>query len=219
MATRAGLVKRVREKIGELKAARFSENELHNYMIDDIRDLQDAVNYGALIRMLLDKTGVGSSGGVIPLLDTVRKITRLLVKEPDFDGDYKSAWEEVTQEERDKVKNDEGNLAMSATPTRIFSVEANSDNELWSIITYPEITSADFFKYSYIPKATDEGSDSIEMTIPSIPSLQQLLVIRVSAIAMRKKGHDLVTAARFQEEADKRLAVINARYSNEMFAR
>ena len=214
MATKSTMRTSVRSYIGEATASFWTNDEIDVYLDDSIKETQDEAPLGALVRMLTEKTGLGSSASRIQLLTTVFKIIELKVKEPDYTGDYTEPWEEVTQTELDEIKDDEGDLDLDETDTRVYAVERSSTADHYDLVCYPDVN-AEAYRYLYIPEAATTGT----MTLPSTPNLLEIVVLKAASKAMTKKSRDLPSSEKFEKMAEVKMAKIKEKYDDTILAR
>lgn len=206
---------RVRSYLGEAVASFWTNAEIDAYCVEAIRNTQYAVPLGALAKLIIT-TVITSAGGSIILPTNVRKLLRLRVKEPNTTGVYGAAWEEVTPAELAEIREDEGGLSISTTPTRVFAIEEyDTTTDKYYITAYPSFTPSTHWEFTYIALASESGN----MYLPLYPNIQEIAVLEAASMAARKKSRDLPLAERLMNERNLRLDEIKAKYDDNVILR
>lgn len=190
---------------------RPKQYEIRQHLVDAIRSVQDSVPLGALARMIesTEKTEaflIAINTDIITLLDTVYAVVGFRMKFPDTDGVYQEYWQEVSLEELEEVAQDEGNLASSATPTRIFCIKESATDDKFDLRYYPQsgLITDKTYTYYYIEKASITGT----MTLSTVPNLQEMAILE-AAYAITLDG-------KFLQKRDLILKSIQAKYDNKI---
>ncbi len=206
---------RIRSYLGEAVAAFWTNAEIDAYAVEAIRNAQYAVPLGALSKLIFStvKTSLGNS---IAVPTNTMKVLRLTVKEPDTTGDYQAPWEEVSPAELAEIREDEGDLLISKTPTRIYCIEEfSATTNSYQITAYPSFALSTHWNFNCIAISTESGT----ITLPRRPNVQEVAVLEAAAMAARKKSRDLPLAERLMNERKLLLDEINAKYDNNVMLR
>ena len=178
MPTLDDIVADVRAILSESTAGFWLDDEIESAAVDGIRWIQTWAPNDAL-RALLKRASAEQlwSSPFLAFPDDMLRPIRLLIAESD--GAYGYPWDFVDGDYLASVRRDEGNLAMTATTTRLWSMTAVDETPQFEL--YPNPTLGSAYRLYYLKTAAESGTLDLPTADPDLIRLVKCWTIEKMA--------------------------------------
>jgi len=210
MATTFGdLREKVDNILGRTTTNRWSDNEIGIYIEDSIVSTSEDAPIGALGSLVDETSSTWTTGDTISFTSSALKPIGFSVAEASGNT---LRWDKVDRSFLQSVREAEGDLAMTATDTRMWSItDSASDLNSITIVVYPEPANTTAYKLHYIKTP----AISANMDLPTVPeNLLEFVTWRAAALANAKKGYDLESSTYYWTLYNNKITELRNKYGS-----
>ncbi|KKN72287.1 hypothetical protein LCGC14_0412380 [marine sediment metagenome] len=208
--TRDDLRTRVRRILGESTPAFWANDEIDDWLVDNIRDVSERVVPDAL-NPLIGRTQSTYTSGAGYLHLSIANIEPIQFLVYESDGKFGVPWTLVTPDVLQEIRSNEDELAQDSTSTRIYSIfdlAGSGSGGRATFELYPIPVSGRTYRFIYMKKPSESGN----MTLPLY--LHRLVVDGTVRDAASKKSRNLPLSDRYDGRYERGIVIINREYFN-----
>ncbi len=212
--SKTDLRNRVRFYLGEKTPAFWENADIDTIIVEEIRSVQDEVPTGALLHLMTESSHTSTASSFHTFeedTDPFKIISFRANESGDSAGNYGHPWDEVTFDQLQDIRQDEEEAGQDSTATRVFCVmHASGGSEYGRIEMYPKVVSGRKYKIRWITRS----SESDNISLPTIPNLQELVVFRSTSKAAMKKTRDIPLSREMGAKANALMKKIEEKYGD-----